>query len=363
VGYTTVRDRDGAVSAAARLAGKTAGGDPAGGSWAGRLPLLVDQVVAEAGVYEPRIAAMAMDQAGGDVARACSLVRAWAAVLPRLGDTTVDAAELRAERRITPGFAEPAGGQYLGASMDYAQRLLDLAEPGAPARSGDEPAPAGVPDRDGRDGRQAGSPGRFPPATRALEREGLLAPAHPRSEAVDVLREPADRTGRGALLQLLGRADTGAMTALAYSAVRGFAALQDPTLVELRSGFLPVQVTGPDGQTVSVGEMPATVAEIVLYRAHAGVPDFRLTLGMGATPGRLERRAIAAALLDATTTRAAADPPSAKAPCEDAEFLSIVLDGQEAVGFVEHLKLPHHVTFASDLDRVRAARDHLEDET
>jgi alpha-D-ribose 1-methylphosphonate 5-triphosphate synthase subunit PhnI len=349
LGYTTVRDRDGAVAAAARLAGGAAGGSAT--SWAARLPLLVDQVVAESGVYEPRIAALAMDQAGGDVARACSLVRAWAAVLPRLAEATVDAADLRAERRVTPGFAAPAGGQYLGASLDYAQRLLDL-DHDTPSGSSTDPHPP----QEGRD-RAEPCPGRFPPAAGPLEREGLLAPPHPRAGAVDVLREPADRTERGALLQLLARADTGTMTALAYSAIRGFAALQDPTLMELRAGHLPVRVRRPDGEELTVGELPATVAELVLYRTHAGVPDLRLTLGMGATPGRLERRAIAAALLDATTARAAADPPAARAPCEDAEFLSIVLDAQEAVGFVEHLKLPHHVTFASDLDRVRAARD------
>ena len=151
-------------------------------------------------------------------------------------------------------------------------------------------------------------------------------------------------------------ADSGSLTALAYTAVRGFAALQDPTLVELRSGFLPVRVPGPDGAPVTVGELPATVAEIVLYRMHAGVPDPRLTLGMGATTGRLERRAISAALLDATTSRAAANPAGPRVPCEDAEFLSVALDAQEATGFVEHLKLPHHVTFTSDLDRLRAAR-------
>jgi alpha-D-ribose 1-methylphosphonate 5-triphosphate synthase subunit PhnI len=343
MGYTTVRDRDGAVAAAAALAGDAPEGPAA--DWAARLPLLVDQVVAESGVYEPRIAALAMDQAGGDVARACSLVRAWAAVLPRVAEVTVDAAELRAERRVTPGFAAPAGGQYLGASLDYAQRLLSFDDDPPSGSRGDPPPPQG-----GRDFVEP-CPGTFPPATGPLERDGLLAPPHPRAEAVDVVREPADRTTRGALLQLLARADTGAMTALAYSAIRGFAALQDPTVVELRCGHLPVRV-----DDVTIGELPATVAELVLYRTHAGVPDLRLTLGMGATAGRLERRAIAAALLDATTTRAASDPPAARAPCEDAEFLGIVLDAQEAVGFVEHLKLPHHVTFASDLDRVRAAR-------
>ena len=139
MGYTTVRDRDGAVAAAAALAA----GAPAApaADWAARLPLLVDQVVAESGVYEPRVAALAMDQAGGDVARACSLVRAWAAVLPRVAEVTIDASELRAERRITPGFAAPAGGQYLGASLDYAQRLLDFDRAPPPGPSEDPPPP------------------------------------------------------------------------------------------------------------------------------------------------------------------------------------------------------------------------------
>jgi len=348
VGYTTVRDRDGAVAAAASLAGhQPAPGRP--GSWAERLPLLLDQVVAEAGVFEPRVAALAMDQAGGDLARACSLIRAWAAVLPRLADVCVDAADLRAERRITPALAEPEGGQYLGASLDYVSRLLDLAGAGGDAGRDSAPAP---------DGHEASGPppAGFPPARRSLVREGVLAPPRPRAEPFDITRETGDRTGRGALLQLLARADTGSLTALAYTAVRGFAALQDPTLLELRSGFLPVAVPGPAGEPVTVGELPVTVAEVVLYRTHAGVPDARLTLGMGATAGRVERRAVSAAVLDVTTSRAAAAPAPARAPCEDAEFLSIALDAQEAVGFVEHLKLPHHVTFTSELDRVRAAR-------
>jgi alpha-D-ribose 1-methylphosphonate 5-triphosphate synthase subunit PhnI len=342
VGYTSVHDHSGAVAAAARLVEAAA---PAPGrGWAGWLPLLIDQVMAEAGVHEPRIAELALDQAGGDTARACSLIRTWAAVLPRLADVCVDMGELLVERRITPAFLDPPGGQYLGASLDYAQRLLDLsgrASPGSP---------------DGLAAPVEEAPALFPPARAALEREDLLAPPVIQAEAVDISREAGERTERGALLQLLARAESGAMTALAYSAVRGYGALQDPTLVELRSGFLPVRVPAPEGGEVTIGEVPATVAEIVLYRTHAGVPDPRLTLGLGATIGRLDRRAISAALLDATTTRAAADPPATRAPCEDAEFLSIVLDAQEATGFVEHLKLAHHVTFTSELDRVRSAR-------
>jgi alpha-D-ribose 1-methylphosphonate 5-triphosphate synthase subunit PhnI len=158
-------------------------------------------------------------------------------------------------------------------------------------------------------------------------------------------------------LQLLARGETGTMTALAYTAIRGYGQRQDPTLMELRSGMLPVRMRRPDGEAFVVGEIPATIAEVTLYRLHdEGGADARFTLGVGATPGRVERRAIAAAMLDAGCARAALDPDARRRPCDDEEFIAVALDGQEASGFVEHLKLPHYVTFTSDLDRVRAAR-------
>jgi len=103
---------------------------------AAQLPVLVDQVMAEAGVVEPRICARALLQAAGDISRAVSLVRDWAATLPRVSRCRVSIDELWAARRITPGFREPPGGQYLGASTDYESRLIDLEDPtgGAPRR-------------------------------------------------------------------------------------------------------------------------------------------------------------------------------------------------------------------------------------
>jgi alpha-D-ribose 1-methylphosphonate 5-triphosphate synthase subunit PhnI len=343
MGYTSVLDRTGAVDAAAALAARPT--EP--GTTAGAESLPVDQLMAEAGIVDERIAVLALGQARGDLARACSLVRAWAAVLPRLGTHRVGWEGLRTLRRITPGFAEPRGGQYLGASLDYAQRLLDLGSDRGP-RAAAANGQATIPDQP--------APTSFPRAIETLDGEGLVAPARPPAEALDITREPARREARGALLQLLSRAETGSLVAMAYAGIRGFSA-QDPTLLELRSGMLPVRVRRPGGGDFQVGEIPAVLVEMGFYRLHQGREDPRLTLGVGATPGRLERRAIAAAVLDAGCTRAAADPPGPRSPCEDAEFLAIALDGQEASGFVEHLKLPHHVTFASDLDRVRAARE------
>lgn len=346
MGYTTVLDRSGAVGAAALLAesqsARTGGGFAAG--------LLIDQVMAEAGVVEPAVARLALDQADGDLARAVSLIRAWSAVLPRHAPSRAGWDELVCRRRITPGYAGPPGGQYLGASRDYAQRLLDLSPLSPGAVAPEEPEAAEEPVANGHQ-----APAAFPRATRGIEREGLVAAPRPVARAHDVTRAAAHGYDRGALLQILSRAETGALVALGYTGIRGNGR-QDPTLLELRSGTLPVRMRRPGGGTFTVGSVPAVLVEMGGYRLHGGDVDAALTIGVGATPGRLERRAIAAGVLDAGCARAALDPPERREPCEDAEFLAIALDGQEASGFVEHLKLPHHVTFTSELDRIRQSR-------
>jgi alpha-D-ribose 1-methylphosphonate 5-triphosphate synthase subunit PhnI len=353
MGYTSVRDIRRAVVAAAALARKRHHDD---GSTSGSrflveaVPLLVDQVMAEAGVFEPAVAARSLAQARGDMARAVSLVRAWAATLPRLAPATTAVAELRVVRRITPAFADPPGGQHLGPSLDYESRLLDLEpEPDDHAEhsngdldhredgAGGVAAPPMSSVGNGASGQRMPRPAR---ALGQLEDDGLVSHLD-RAQATDRTRS--------------ARAETGALTALAYAGQRGFAARVDPTLVELRAGSLPVRIVHPvTGGPVEVGRVTAAVAEVVLYRVHDGAADARFSIGFGSTFGLLERRSIAAAMLDANCARADGSA-GAPAPSEDQEFLSVVLDGQESSGFVEHLKLPHHVTFASDLDRVRQA--------
>jgi alpha-D-ribose 1-methylphosphonate 5-triphosphate synthase subunit PhnI len=49
------------------------------------------------------------------------------------------------------------------------------------------------------------------------------------------------------------------------------------------------------------------------------------------------------------------------APAQDIEFVLSHCDNIEATGFVEHLKLPHHVDFQSELETIRAMRKEAED--
>ncbi len=355
MGYITVRASEGAVSAAAQLTQRGVGEGVQPDQVREALGLLVDQVAGEAGVWEPEVCARALLQAQGDIARAVSLVRAWAAMLPRVASAPAALSRMRTVRRITPAFREPDGGQYLGASLDYAQRLLDLDEDPAsqqasPTANGGHEVTAAA--ADGSHAAASSIPADFPRALAGLESDERVDPG-PTARALDRTREPVEvGAERGAFAQLLSRAETGTMTALAYTAIRGDG--DHPTLAELRVGELPVEIAHPDGGMVRVGWVPATVAEMVLYRGRGASGERRLTLGIGTTLGRLERRAIAAALLDANCCApgSRSGSPERPAPADDEEFLTIALDGQEATGFLEHLKLPHHVTFTSTLDRL-----------
>jgi alpha-D-ribose 1-methylphosphonate 5-triphosphate synthase subunit PhnI len=61
------------------------------------------------------------------------------------------------------------------------------------------------------------------------------------------------------------------------------------------------------------------------------------------------------ALVD-RSMRAAELGEDVTAPAQDPEFVLAHCDNIEATGFVEHLKLPHHVDFQSELETIRAMR-------
>src|SRR5256714_890826 len=69
MGYLAVKGAEEAILAARALAGPT-GGRQAVSAVAEHLPLVVDEIQAEAGVYEPRLAALAFTPARGDLAEA-----------------------------------------------------------------------------------------------------------------------------------------------------------------------------------------------------------------------------------------------------------------------------------------------------
>lgn len=327
------------------------------------VPLLIDQVMAEAGVVEPSLAGRAIEQAYGDLARAASLLRSWVSTLPRLDQAAADWNEIDIERRITPAYTRPAGGQYLGASLDYHPRLLDLH---ATSR-GREVRPGTMNGTRARASAEAALRAVTPTAkielnrvTADLEEAGHIYPPASPTVATDRTRVTSTAGDRGAFLQFLAQAETGTLTAMAYAATWGDSrnGQADPTLMELRGGHLPIRIRHPrTGKPFHLGNITVTVCEVVLFRVshdESGEQvDSRFTLGIGTTVGVLEKRAIAAGILDACVTRTnASPPPGPLAPYNSEEWLLAMCDSAGTTGLVEHFKLPHHVTFTADLERV-----------
>ena len=173
-----------------------------------------------------------------------------------------------------------------------------------------------------------------------------------RDEPNDTTRESVTHPPeRDEVLQELARGETGAVTALGYSALRGYGQVH-PTLAEVRVGRLPVRIEHPyTGEDVTVAHTEVTESEAVVpvYEKRA---DPQFAFGYGLTFGRNERKTIGMTVLDASIQL-----DSEAEPAERAEFVLDTVDGMDSFGFIEHLKLPHYVTFQSILDRIRAIRE------
>lgn len=311
-----------------------------------QLPLAVDRVMAEGSLYDPELAALAIKQAAGDLLEAIFLLRAYRTTLPRFGYAQpLDTGRMHFKRRISATFKDVPGGQVLGPTYDYTQRLLDFAllageDSQACAASTKVPLPAGV--------------------TRVqdlLAREGLLEASQPAAdEPGDLTRDPlmfpADRPLR---LQGLARGDEGWLLALGYSTQRGYAN-GHPFAGEIRRGTVSVEFV-PDELDfdLDLGDVELTECQMVnQFAGNREVPP-QFTQGYGLAFGGSERKAMAMALVD-RALRARELGEQIVAPAQDEEFVLSHADGLEASGFVQHLKLPHYVDFQAELELVRKLR-------
>ncbi len=130
--YIAAKGGEQAIEASRQLLATARRGDPAvaplqSAQIEQQLGLLVSRVMAEASLYDPQLAAVAITQAMGDTIEAVFLLRAYRTTLPRLGFTEpIDWNRLRATRRVSAIFKDLPGGQLLGPTFDYTQRLLEL---------------------------------------------------------------------------------------------------------------------------------------------------------------------------------------------------------------------------------------------
>ncbi|MBL0728865.1 carbon-phosphorus lyase complex subunit PhnI [Piscinibacter sp. HJYY11] len=355
--YIAVKGGEAAIEASRALLAAARRGDPAVrelevAQIREQLGLLVDRVMAEASLYDPELAALALKQARGDAVEAVFLLRAYRTTLPLLATTEpIDTARMQVRRRVSAIFKDLPGGQLLGPTYDYTQRLLDfsLLDTG--------PAPRAT------DATDDSHDTTVPHALEALIAEGLVeasAPSDGDPAPPDITRNPpVFPLPRSARLQMLARADEGWVLGMAYATQRGYAHTH-PFGGDIRYGAVAVELV-PDelGFPIVVGEIEVTECQMVnQFAGSASVPP-QFTCGYGLVYGHGERKAMAMSLVD-RALRADEFGEDVTAPVQQQEFVLPQGDSIEASGFVQHLKLPHYVTFESELQLIRKLREEFD---
>jgi alpha-D-ribose 1-methylphosphonate 5-triphosphate synthase subunit PhnI len=354
-----------------------------------QMKLAVDRVMTEGSVFDPELAALAIKQACGDLVEAIFLLRAYRATLPRLGSTQpLDTSKMVLDRRISATFKDLPGGQVLGPTYDYTQRLLDfsllaVSEPVEPAPTPEALGASLTPTQATTGSISATAPETpwfanadstnddpnvhaqiedqyfSPRVIDLLNREGLIE-THQATQndptPFDLTRQPvrfpADRSTR---LQNLARGDEGFLLAMAYSTQRGYAN-SHPFVGEIRLGSVEITLIPEElGFAISIGDIEVTECQMINQFAGSKTEPPQFTRGYGLAFGHSERKAMAMSLVD-RALRAAELGELVQSPAQMPEFVLSHSDSLEASGFVQHLKLPHYVDFQSELELVRKMR-------
>jgi alpha-D-ribose 1-methylphosphonate 5-triphosphate synthase subunit PhnI len=354
--YVAVKGGERAIANAHALLEERRRGDPALGEItlaqiAGQLSLAVDRVMAEGSILDRELAALAIKQAQGDLIEAVFLLRAYRTTLPRLCTSQpIETESMFVQRRVSAAFKDIPGGQILGPTFDYTHRLLDfsLAE--------EQQRPARIDHASDRDGEARESQtGPVPRVVDILNREGLIEgfPRQADAAVADLTREPLKfPASRAVRLQNLARGNEGFVLALGYSTQRGYGN-NHPFVGEVRIGDVEVIVEPEElGFAISLADIQVTECEMInqFHGSETEAPKF--TRGYGLAFGTNERKAMAMSLVDrALRARELGEMPMG--PAQDEEFVLSHTDSIEATGFVEHLKLPHHVDFQAELQLLR----------
>lgn len=309
---------------------------------------LVDRVMSEGGVFSPELAALAIKQSEGNIEESVFLLRAFRSTLPRkYYSNTVDTEEMKILRRISAAFKDIPGGQLLGPTYDYSHRLLDfdLIE--------EENCKTWIENlKKEVEKNYIHEEIKYPKISNLLRKEGLIKEySQDEKEPFDATRDkiifPLPRSGR---LQILSRGESGAVTAIGYSSLRGFGGNIHPTVGELRVGSVQIDIPYPldEYESYYIGEMVLTEVENIFPESEGEEIEFKL--GYGLVMGQNETKAIAMSVLDRNLD------VEGDSPAQNEEFVLYHIDSVESSGFVSHLKLPHYVTFQSKLDRIRSSK-------
>ena len=354
--YVAVKGGERAIANAHQLLASQRRGDPEQaelevGQIQEQLRLAVDRVMAEASLYDPELAALAIKQASGDMIEAVFLLRAYRTTLPRLAvSKPLDTGAMHIERRISAAYKDIPGGHVLGPTYDYTHRLLDfllLADSEVPAvECAEQPLEP------------------CPQILDLLDAEGLIEREHDDgAEPCDITRDPpAYPVDRATRLQMLARGDEGYLLALGYSTQRGYGR-NHPFAGEIRLGQVEVEIAVEEwGETICVGEIALSECQMINQFSGSRELAPQFTRGYGLAFGHNERKTLAMALVDRALRAEELGEP-VQSPAQQAEFVLAHADSVEASGFVSHLKLPHYVDFQSELELLRRLRQEYQAKT
>jgi alpha-D-ribose 1-methylphosphonate 5-triphosphate synthase subunit PhnI len=321
-----------------------------------QMRLAVDRAMGEGSLYAPEHAALALLQVEGDSFEAAFHLRAYRATLERRYVSEIlETREMFVHRRISSTFRDIPGGQILGPTRDYSFRLLNPALLNASLGS-IEKFIEGL--REQIDPSKLHAMTTYKKVIDIFLKEGLMTSKPSPDEdrrLFDVTREAIKfPVPRSAVLQMLARAETGALMCMAYSTMRGFGESHG-TVGELRVGEVPVRIVDSRGRRRYVGKIKVTETEMVGGSRRRGPEvqsrgarrseDASLSIGYGLCFGQNETKGICMGMVES-----ALRSPNPDNPANNQEFVLYHTEVIEAYGFTNHLKLPHYVTFQAGLE-------------
>lgn len=335
------------------------------------LKALIDQVMSESSLYDEKLASIAIKQAKGSSEEAVFLLRAYRSTLSRrYTSRTLESRDMDIKRRISSSFKDVIGGQILGASSDYSHRLLDFDL----CYENREKLVEIVKDYKDNISEKLSSKINYdeyivdgnlvlPSLKEFFYKNGFLdSIENDDREPDDITKKsitfPSTRSER---LQTLTRSQSYALSSLAYAAIRGFSE-QHPTIAELRIGDMEIFIENPmqvsenskEEDDYYIGKIEITEVESLIpieeYLPN-GMKELDFKIGYGAVFGTNETKAISMSIIDSTLEN------KSDSYLSDEEFVLLHIDTVESSGFISHLKLPHYVTFASELDAFKKSRE------
>lgn len=320
----------------------------------GQFRLALDKIMGEASFYAPVLAAIAFKQSEGDVYESVTLLRAFRASLQRkYYSEIIDVENMFIMRRISSSFKEIPGGQILGPTRDYTQRLLDavLAEADTLETQNEFLKKF----EDGIDKEKLEEYNTFSRVSDILRREGIMKPQLDDDRSVlDITRKPPlYPLPRSATLQTLARAETGGILTFGYAGMRGFGGAHG-AVNELRVGNVAVRVPDPDGRVRYIGKITVTEASMSgSSRGRRSVGGNRkksrpaMRIGYGLCFGQNETKAICMGMLD----NGMRDESTGQA---HKEFVLYHTEAADNSGFIRSMTNAFHSATEAEAFRVRS---------